>query len=99
MPELKVKNATKKTSKRRQPQREFVFSTLEQTMLKRIGRKIHKDLFEQKRAVEALAIELGIARSTLREIIAGRSNARILTLNQIAEGLGYKGLVEFLLQA
>lgn len=99
MPELKVKNSSKKTSKRRQPQREFVFSSAEQNMLKRLGRKIQKDLHEQERAVESLAIELGIARSTLREIIAGRSNARILTLNQIAEGLGYKSLVEFLRQA
>ncbi|MBI3555633.1 MAG: hypothetical protein HY074_05165, partial [Deltaproteobacteria bacterium] len=40
--------------------------------------------------------EADIARSTLREIIAGRSNLRVLTFKNIAEGLGYKSIEEFL---
>ena len=65
-------------------------------LLRKIGLRINRDLFGQKKSVEWLAFECDIARSTLREIIAGRSNFRILTLKNIAEGLGYKSIEEFL---
>lgn len=64
-------------------------------ILKKIGLKIYKDLGKQQRSVESFAADLGLARSTLREIIAGRSNVRILTLLCIVEGLGYSSFVEF----
>lgn len=76
--------------------RVFVLTDDEQRFLKKIGLRISKTLFEQGRPVERLAFELGIARSTLREIIAGRSNTRILTLNAIAKGLGFANILEFL---
>lgn len=91
----KVSPAKKKRTKA-STQREFVFSQSEQQLLKRIGLKINHDLYEQSKPVEWLALKLGVARSTLREIIAGRSNFRVLTLNAIAEGLGYRGLADFL---
>lgn len=65
-------------------------------LLKKIGLKIIKDLHQKNQSVDALALQVGMARSTLREIIAGRSNPRLLTLESIAQGLGYKDLGEFL---
>lgn len=65
-------------------------------LLRKIGLRINRELFEQKKSVEWLAFEADIARSTLREIIAGRSNLRVLTFKNIAEGLGYKSIEEFL---
>jgi hypothetical protein len=64
-------------------------------LLKRVGLKIIKDLHHRNQSVDALALEIGMARSTLREIIAGRSNPRLLTLESIALGLGYHDLSEF----
>ena len=64
-------------------------------LLKRVGLKIIKDLNQKNQSVDALALEIGLARSTLREIIAGRSNPRIMTLDAIAQGLGYRDLKEF----
>ena len=77
-------------------ERVFALTEEDTRMLKRIGLSIARNLNEQGRSVEDLALQLSIARSTLREIIAGRSNARILTLNSIARGLGYNNLVAFL---
>ncbi len=68
----------------------------EERFLKKIGLKIHKNLFDQDKPVEWLAFRAGVARSSIREIMAGRSNPRILTLSAIAEALGYRGLVDFL---
>ncbi|NDD90589.1 XRE family transcriptional regulator [bacterium] len=65
------------------------------SILKRVGLKISRDLHERDKSVDALALEIGMARSTLREIIAGRSNPRLLSLEAIAHGLGYRGLAEF----
>lgn len=87
---------TKRSTVRPTGNRIFELSIDDQRFLKKVGLKIHKQLFEQGRSVERLALELGIARSTLREIIAGRSNLRILTLCSISSGLGYGTLVEFL---
>ena len=64
--------------------------------LKRVGLKISSDLYKDAHPVEWLAFRVNIARSSIREIIAGRSNPRLLTLRAIAEGLGYKSLIEFL---
>jgi transcriptional regulator with XRE-family HTH domain len=64
--------------------------------LKKLGLRINADLYKEGRPVEWLAFRVGIARSSIREIIAGRSNPRLLTLQAIAEGLGYKNLIEFL---
>ncbi|MBU6374702.1 MAG: helix-turn-helix domain-containing protein [Bdellovibrionales bacterium] len=64
--------------------------------LKRVGLKISRDLHERDKSVDALALEIGMARSTLREIIAGRSNPRLLSLDAIAQGLGYRKLSDFL---
>ena len=62
---------------------------------KMVGLKITRDLHARNQSVDALAIEVGLARSTLREIVAGRSNPRLLTLELIARGLGYSDLREF----
>ena len=65
-------------------------------MLKKLGRKINKSLADTDRSVEWLSFESDTARSTLREIIAGRSNPRILTVKRIASALGYKNVEDFL---
>lgn len=82
---------SQKAQKRRR-----AFGEAERRVLKKIGLKIHKDLFQQNRPIEQLAFDTGVARSSIREIIAGRSNPRILTLSAIASGLGYRSLSEFL---
>jgi transcriptional regulator with XRE-family HTH domain len=64
-------------------------------LLKQLGHKIMKDLTARRMSVDALALEVGVARSTLREIAAGRSNPRVLTLLAIAQGLGYQDLRAF----
>lgn len=76
--------------------REFVLSAEEKRMLKRLGDLIRSDLKARKISVESMAEKLGIARSTLREIIYGQSNVRILTLHAIARGVGQKDLASFL---
>jgi hypothetical protein len=43
-----------------------------------------------------LSLQVNVARSTIREVIAGRSNVRILTLRAIVQGLGYASVKEFL---
>ncbi len=65
-------------------------------MLKKLGDLIRSDLSAKGISVEAMAEKLGIARSTLREIIYGKSNVRVLTLQSIAKGVGFKDLSAFL---
>jgi transcriptional regulator with XRE-family HTH domain len=65
-------------------------------LLKSVGLRINRGLFEKHLRVEDLSADTGVARSTICEIIAGRSNPRFLTLNSIARALGYKGLHELL---
>lgn len=76
--------------------REFVFSAEEKRFLKRLGDQIRSELKTKKISVESMANRLGIARSTLREIIYGNSNVRVLTLLAIAKGVGCKDLPSFL---
>ena len=64
-------------------------------LAKKVGLKILRDLHRKNQSVDSLAIEVGMARSTLREIVAGRSNPRLCTVEAIAEGLGYKDLSQF----
>jgi len=90
MKEKKTKAATAHAS------RKFAFSKSELRFLKKLGLHIHRELYKQNKTVERLSSDLGISRSTLREIIAGRSNARIITMKAIAEGLGYDSLFEFI---
>ena len=68
----------------------------ERLFLRKLGRAIYVELYRQERNVDWLSLRTGIARSTLHEIIAGRSNPRILTLRLIAMGLGYENLPVFL---
>ncbi|HUP57716.1 MAG TPA: hypothetical protein VM598_09710 [Bdellovibrionota bacterium] len=68
----------------------------EQQILKQIGLKIHRELFRQEKTTESLSTEIGLARSTIREVIAGRSNVRVLNLRAIVLGLGFANLREFL---
>lgn len=70
----------------------------DQILLKKVGLRIHRDLFERGETAEWLAFSSGLARSSVREIIAGRSNFRFLTMAAIARTLGYRNLVEFLNQ-
>jgi hypothetical protein len=68
----------------------------DQILLKRIGLLVHQKLFEFDKPVEWLSFKSGFARSSIREIIAGRSNTRILTLNSLAKSLGYQNVIELL---
>jgi transcriptional regulator with XRE-family HTH domain len=75
--------------------KKFVLSESEQHLLKQVGAQIVRDLNRTGMTVEELATKAGIARSTLREIIAGRSNPRLLTVHSAAIALGYPGIVSF----
>ena len=68
----------------------------EQKLLKKIGRKIHKNLYDEGKPIEKLAWESGIARSTVQRVFDANRNVGILTLDRIAKGLGYKNVIEFL---
>ena len=68
----------------------------ETLLLRHIGLKIHAYLFENELSAESLAFKSGIARSTIREIIAGRTNPRLLTLRAIAKAMDYSSIGEFL---
>jgi hypothetical protein len=67
-----------------------------QLRLRRVGLHIHRKLFLTQKPVEWLAFKSGVARSSIREIIAGRSNFRILTLDSIARSLGYRNAEDLL---
>jgi hypothetical protein len=68
----------------------------EQQLLKQIGLKIHRELYRRGGTTESLSLEVNVARSTIREVIAGRSNVRILTLKAIVQGLGFSSVKQFL---
>ena len=70
----------------------------DQILLKQIGLLIHKTLFDSGHPVEWLAFKSGVARSSIREIIAGRSNTRLLTLNTLAKSLGFIDVIDLLNQ-
>jgi hypothetical protein len=89
-------NGVGKTKKKQKP---LKIRKSEQLLLKQIGLQIHKSLFENDKPVEWLSFKSGIARSSIREIIAGRSNARILTLNTLAQNLGFDDIVDLLLKS
>jgi hypothetical protein len=85
-------NGLKKTT-RKKPERP---NRSEELLLRQIGLLINKTLFSKGKPVEWLSFKSGVARSSIREIIAGRSNTRILTLNTLAKSLGFADAVEFL---
>lgn len=66
----------------------------EQRLLKSVGRKIHKDLYDMGKPIEWLGFEAEVARSTIRRIFDGE-NMSILTLDRCAKALGYKDIKEF----
>lgn len=93
----KISKKSKKTKKG--AKREYVKSDAEKRFLKKIGLQIAYDLenrFDEPRPVEWLSWETEIARSALREIIAGRSNPKTLTLFAISNAFGYKSMTDFL---
>lgn len=69
-------------------------SSRRHALIRKIGLSIHGYLFKNDKPVEWLAFQSGVARSSIREIIAGRSNPRILTLDSIARAMGYPGVLE-----
>jgi len=79
---------TRTTSKPRNP--------TEEKLLKRIGRKVHKDLYDLDKPIEWLAWEAEIARSTVQRVFEAEHNVGIVTLDRIAKALGYNGVIEFL---
>jgi transcriptional regulator with XRE-family HTH domain len=68
----------------------------ERALLKKIGLKIHGRLFDRNMTVDDLADSSGLARSTLCEVIAGRSNPRLTTVERIANSLGFAGARELI---
>lgn len=63
-------------------------------LLKAIGRKIHKELYDKELPIERLSFEAEIARSTVRRMFDGE-NMSVLTLDRCAKALGYKDIIEF----
>jgi predicted transcriptional regulator len=92
MPELKQKSRLNRRSKAR----EFVLTPAEGKFLKKVGLLVQNELHKAGITLELFAEQVGISRSALQEIVAGRSNLRILTLTSIAAELGYRDLRDFL---
>ena len=102
MPVLKELPKNSKKTQKRGHKREYQYSIKEKRSLKKISLKISYDLenrFQEKRPIEWLSWETNIARSALREIMAGRSNPKFLTLLAISEAFEYKNLPDFLKDA
>ena len=99
---LKKLSKNSKKALKRGHRREYEYSIREKKALKKLGLKVAYDLenrFHEKRPIEWLSLETDVARSALREIIAGRSNPKFLTLSAIAEAFEYQCLPEFLAEA
>lgn len=67
-------------------------------LLKRIGELVHEGMVNQDDTTESLSKRAGVARSTLREVIAGRSNVRVGSLFKITREIGWD-LSSFLIRA
>ena len=65
-------------------------------LMKRIGRRIHKDAYEQNFAQDRLAVEAEVSRHTLERIFKGEDNIGIITLHRVSKALGYKGIIDFI---
>jgi transcriptional regulator with XRE-family HTH domain len=72
------------------------FRSQERALLREFGARLRKELFFRKKDVDWLAQEAGLARSTTREIVAGRSNPRLSTICMLAAALGFKECGELL---
>lgn len=96
MPELKEIPKERKRGVKAKQKREFVISDHERKILKRVGRKIREDATKRGLKLDKLAVDINLARSALHEILVGRSNPKLLTLNAIAEELGYKNVMTFM---
>ncbi len=78
------------------PEEGFVLATSERALLKKLGARITEKLQEKGKSSDWLAAEASVARSTLREILSGRSNPRILTVHSLSKALGYGHVCELL---
>lgn len=65
-------------------------SDAELRLLKRVGQRVHKKLFDLDKPVEWLAWESETSRATIRRIFDADRNVGLVTLNRIALALGYK---------
>lgn len=65
-------------------------SDAEFRLLKRIGQRVHKCLYDLDKPVEWLAWESETSRATVRRIFDADRNVGILTLDRVAHALGYK---------
>ena len=82
--------------------RAYEYSNREKKFLKKVGLQVSYDLqnrFEEARPIEWLSWETSVSRSALREIIAGRSNPKVITLLAISEAFEYESLQDFLNEA
>ncbi len=66
----------------------------ETRLLKAIGQKIQKELYDKELVIERLSFEAEVARSTIRRMFDGE-NMSVLTLDRCAKALGYKDVIEF----
>jgi len=85
---MKKLQRLRNTSKPRTP--------FEEKLLLRIGRKVHKELYDSNKSIEWLAWEAEIARSTVQRVFEAKYNLGIITLDRIARALGYSDAIEFL---
>ncbi len=64
-------------------------------LLKTIGERIYRDLYKMEKSVEWLGFESETSRATIRRIFDGDRNVGVVTLNRVAQALGYKDIIEF----
>ena len=80
-------------------QRRQKVTKADQALLKRIGAMVREGRDQQEQTTEELASLAGVARSTLREVEAGRSNLRLGNLAKITRALEWDSLSAFLTHA
>lgn len=59
-------------------------------LLKRVGQRVHKKLYDLDKPVEWLAWESETSRATIRRIFEANRNVGLVTLERVALALGYK---------
>ncbi|MCM2278449.1 MAG: helix-turn-helix domain-containing protein [Oligoflexia bacterium] len=69
-----------------------------ESFLRGLGTLLREEMGAQGKSPDLVAHQVGIARSTLRAILRGESDPRLLTVDAIARDLGYSGIAELLVK-
>ena len=66
----------------------------ERALLKKLGKQVHKELYDRQKSIEWLSFEAEVSRATIRHIFDADRNIGILIYDRVARALGYGGFLE-----